>query len=192
MRQKLLFLVVIIIVFYQRIPAFACGWLLCRFRLVNCCVLQHFPLPCPIPPHYTFNCCVFSQTKPPKLCIIRYRPSEGAKRRIRPKVEFVIPAGDVIRGIGKAAAREAGGKAQLRRVLPAGSGETLNIKRKRERRQLRTQWEIVFVRLRVKRAQLLTFWPLKNEHKNNTVVSTRSTSCDKNRDDARATRGGTQ
>ena len=42
------------------------------------------------------------QLMPPKPGIIRRRPSERAKRRMHPKAEFVVPAGDVIRGIGMA------------------------------------------------------------------------------------------
>ena len=58
--------------------------------LVYCCVLRHFSIPRPFPPRRTFNCCVL---KPIKPCIIRRRPC-------------LIPAGDVIRGIGKALQRQ--------------------------------------------------------------------------------------
>ena len=48
--------------------------------LVNCCVLQQFPLPHPFPPRCAFNhCMLWSQSKQLKPHIIRRRPSEEAK-----------------------------------------------------------------------------------------------------------------
>ena len=67
--------------------------------VVNCCVPQHFPIPHLFDPRRTFICCVLTTIEAAEAT---YMPSERAKRRIRPKAEFIVPAGDIIWGIDKA------------------------------------------------------------------------------------------
>ena len=58
--------------------------------------------PSSIPPRRKFDCCVLKPSKSLKPHIIRRRPPEEAKSGIRPKAEFVISAGDVIRNVDEA------------------------------------------------------------------------------------------
>ena len=72
------------------------GWLIVVF------VLLHFPLPRPFPPRRAFNCCVFTAIESAKATYYKTRAVGKGQAPNTPTAEFVVPAGDVIKGIHKA------------------------------------------------------------------------------------------